>query len=98
MRVFAPTRYASGTLRSGVRCQGVCVALPSDRRGSDRTEIVTGGLPIISEPCGQPSGSVNALRYAPHLMAGHVSQNWNTIWPSLMQMYTKLKELESAYA
>jgi hypothetical protein len=28
-------------------------------------------------------------------LAGHVAQNWNTIWPSLLMMYQKLGDLES---
>lgn len=29
-------------------------------------------------------------------MADYVAQNWNTIWPSLILMYRKLKDLEDA--
>lgn len=30
-------------------------------------------------------------------LAGHVAQNWNTILPSLLLMYRKLRELESVH-
>lgn len=29
-----------------------------------------------------------------NFMAGHVSQNWNTVWPSLLGMYQKLYDLQ----
>jgi hypothetical protein len=30
-------------------------------------------------------------------MAGHVAQNWNTVYPSLLNSYRKLKELQEQY-
>jgi hypothetical protein len=30
-------------------------------------------------------------------MAGHVAQNWNTILPSLLVMYQKLRNLDQVY-
>ena len=42
-----------------------------------------------------PHGDV--LLYVDNCMAGHVAQNWNTIWPSLLTMHQKLAKLEATY-